>query len=298
MKKSLLSLVLFNMVACAAYAAPSQAFDGQKVGVQTGAMQNQVVGTVDIDSVRKNIDLSGLDDKAIEAIRKKNQQTIGKAVVQSGVDVGDVKTKAPDISNVRLAEPKVPDYINDKELEKQRGMIDLTKITKQYNDALVKDAQKQNKHDSLSDFEVGRAYLFISATIPKTTLEKLLNDAGKYNVAVFLKGNIGDDPLKFAGTQAFMQKLKIDTPPELYIHPDAFKMFKIDKVPALVVAASDAKDRLDEQGCADLSDYDIVYGDLDIAYNLNKIYENASSPDIKDVARQYQKFIKAGAVTQ
>ena len=154
-----------------------------------------------------------------------------------------------------------------------------------------KDSQKGEQGSS--DFAAGRAYLFISSSMPKETMQALLNDAGKLGISVFLNGNIGPDPLKFAGTQAFMNTMKIDTPPELFIHPDAFKMFKIDRVPALVVAASDVQDNLDEQGCAAPADFDIMRGDLSLASNMRKIFENASSPDIKDIARGYMKNISA-----
>ena len=157
----------------------------------------------------------------------------------------------------------------------------------------MKDKNSQNGQTGSSDFAAGRAYLFISASMPKETLEALLNDAGKLGIAVFLNGNIGPDPLKFAGTQAFMNTLKITTPPELFIHPDAFKMFKIERVPALVVAASDVQENLDEQGCAAPTDFDIMRGDLSLASNMRKIFESASSPDIKDIARGYMKNISA-----
>lgn len=291
MKAKLLSVLISSVLLNgAAHAAPVNGENSKRLGTDTTGFENKTVGLIDIEQMRKRAQVPNMSDAELDKIRKTNLGILDEAKVADSEEIPEeVQIKQNQIDNLRLPKPKVPNYVNDKTLENQRGGIDLERITKQYNDALL--ANKKSPADSLSDFEAGRGYLFISATIPKQTLERLLNDAGRLGIAVFLKGNIGPDPLKFAGTQAFMDKLKISTPPELFIHPDAFKMFKIDRVPALVVAASDVKDNLDEQGCADLTDYDIIYGDLKLGYNLTQIFEKASSPDIKDIARGYMKNI-------
>jgi type-F conjugative transfer system pilin assembly protein TrbC len=258
-------------------------------GMSSAFAQNYI----DIDKIKRenpvpNIDIAKAQAEATQLI---NQVKIAdKQVLPEDV------SKRLNIGNIEVPPQKIPDYLKDDKGMRQQQLnnLDLEKLAKKYNDTLLyeKDkAKEQGAKDPVNDFEAGRAYLFISSSIPKATLERLLNDAGKLNISVFLKGNIGDDPLKFQGTQQFMNTMKIETPPELFIHPDAFQMFKIDKVPALVVAASDVKDRLDEQGCAAPEDYDMISGDLKLGSNIEQIFNKASSPDIKDIARYYMKNV-------
>lgn len=247
-------------------------------------------GYIDIERIKRENPVPDVD---IAKQQKEASSIVDRIKVSDKQKLPESVAKRIELGKIEVPPQKTPDYINDKNLNNQLGAIDLERIAKKYNDALLSNKDSQKGEQGSSDFTAGRAYLFISSSMPKETMQALLNDAGKLGISVFLNGNIGPDPLKFAGTQAFMNTMKIDTPPELFIHPDAFKMFKIDRVPALVVAASDVQDNLDEQGCAAPADFDIMRGDLSLASNMRKIFENASSPDIKDIARGYMKNISA-----
>lgn len=247
-------------------------------------------GYIDIERIKRENPVPDVD---IAKQQKEASSIVDRIKVSDKQKLPESVAKRIELGKIEVPPQKTPDYINDKNLNNQLGAIDLERIAKKYNDALLSSKDSQKGGQGSSDFTAGRAYLFISSSMPKETMQALLNDAGKLGISVFLNGNIGPDPLKFAGTQAFMNTMKIDTPPELFIHPDAFKMFKIDRVPALVVAASDVQDNLDEQGCAAPADFDIMRGDLSLASNMRKIFENASSPDIKDIARGYMKNISA-----
>lgn len=244
-------------------------------------------GYIDIEQIKR--------DNPVPEIDLDKQRGEAENALSKYKEVNKPKVPESTLNRLNLGEVKVkkqvtPEILNDKNLKNQLGTIDLEDMAKKYNESMAK--AKQNKPENpAEELVAGKAYLFISASIPKKTLEPLLNDAGRLGISVFLNGNIGPDPLKFAGTQAFMNTMKIDTPPELFIHPDAFKMFKIDKVPALVVSASTVNDNLDEQGCAAPNDFDIIRGDLSVTSNITRIFEQSSSPDIKDIARQYMKKI-------
>lgn len=273
-------LLISSMLACGlmlshTYAAPTKA-----------------TGYIDIEKVKKDNPVPNVN---IAKVQKEAQAIIGQTALPEAAKLPEGVNKRIELGQIEMPPQKIPDYLKDDKAMRNQQLsgLDLEKMAQKYNEALLADKVKksQGPDQGANDFEAGRAYLFISSSIPKQTLENLLNDAGRLNIAVFLKGNIGDDPLKFMGTQKFMNTMKIKTPPELFIHPDAFKMFKIDRVPALVVAASDVKDRLDEQGCAAPEDYDIISGDLKLSANIAEIYEKASSPDIKDIARYYMKYV-------
>ncbi len=259
---------------------------------QTYAAPTKATSYIDIEQVKKDNPVPNVD---IAKVQKEAQGIINQTALPEAAKLPEGVNNRIELGQIEMPPQKIPDYLkDDKAMRKQQlSGLDLEKMAQKYNEALLANKVKksQGPEQGANDFEAGRAYLFVSSSIPKQTLENLLNDAGKLNIAVFLKGNIGDDPLKFMGTQKFMNTMNIKTPPELFIHPDAFQMFKIDRVPALVIAASDVKDRLDEQGCAAPEDYDMISGDLRLSANIAEIYEKASSPDIKDIARYYMKYV-------
>jgi len=286
----ILNVSILTISAILAVSSGHAAKEVSNKAVGTDVSNLKSTGYIDIERIKRENPVPDVD---IAKQQKEASSVIDRIKVSDKQKLPDSVAKRIELGKIEVPPQKTPDYINDKKLNSQLGAIDLERIAKKYNDALLSSKDSQKGEQGSSDFTAGRAYLFISSSMPKETMQALLNDAGKLGISVFLNGNIGPDPLKFAGTQAFMNTMKIDTPPELFIHPDAFKMFKIDRVPALVVAASDVQDNLDEQGCAAPTDYDIMRGDLSLASNMRKIFENASSPDIKDIARGYMKNISA-----
>lgn len=286
----ILNVSILTISAILAVSSGHAAKEVSNKAVGTDVSNLKSTGYIDIERIKRENPVPDVD---IAKQQKEASSVIDRIKVSDKQKLPDSVAKRIELGKIEVPPQKTPDYINDKKLNSQLGAIDLERIAKKYNDALLSSKDSQKGEQGSSDFTAGRAYLFISSSMPKETMQALLNDAGKLGISVFLNGNIGPDPLKFAGTQAFMNTMKIDTPPELFIHPDAFKMFKIDRVPALVVAASDVQDNLDEQGCAAPTDYDIMRGDLSLASNMRKIFESASSPDIKDIARGYMKNISA-----
>jgi len=286
----LLNVSILTISSILAVSSGHAAKEVSNKAVGTDVSNLKSTGYIDIERIKRENPVPDVD---IAKQQKEASSIVDRIKVSDKQKLPESVAKRIELGKIEVPPQKTPDYINDKNLNNQLGAIDLERIAKKYNDALLSSKDSQKGEQGSSDFTAGRAYLFISSSMPKETMQALLNDAGKLGISVFLNGNIGPDPLKFAGTQAFMNTMKIDTPPELFIHPDAFKMFKIDRVPALVVAASDVQDNLDEQGCAAPADFDIMRGDLSLASNMRKIFENASSPDIKDIARGYMKNISA-----
>lgn len=287
MKKLNQTVLAFSLLFAVCNSQAAQDVQSKAVGTDVSNLKS--TGYIDIERIKRENPVPNVD---IAKQQKEASSAIDRIKIAENPALPDVVAKRLELGHIEVPPQKTPDYINDKTLNSQLGAIDLEKIAKQYNDALLNEKDSK-KGQGASDFSAGRAYLFISSSMPKETMQALLNDAGKLGISVFLNGNIGPDPLKFGGTQAYMDTIDIKTPPELFIHPDAFKMFKIDRVPALVVAATNVQDNLDEQGCAAPTDFDIMRGDLSLASNMRKIFESASSPDIKDIARGYMKNISA-----
>lgn len=90
-------------------------------------------------------------------------------------------------------------------------------------------------------------YVFVSESVPISTLKNYLTALGKVNVAFVLRGTVGDAPAQFMPTQVWAQRVlcKLRDTEELQeasdcekgpvdINPNLFRALGIEEVPALV----------------------------------------------------------------
>lgn len=298
MKKALLSIVLFS-TAFAASAQSPNLIDQKSQSKVTKVVDGKVV--VDYDSIRKEY---------TDKVDKPNEELITKEVVAkrdnalSKIKVLSKVENLPTIEqkselNADKIKPLPPQTIPDIEKVKQRNHIptnkpykgfDIEDMMTKYHDAAKPQIPEISDSDQF-EFVSGRAYLFVSASIPKPVMKSLLEEAGRLGVVVLFNGVIGDNPLHFKETQAYLTGLKLRNYVDVKIHPPAFEKFKITQVPAVVVASENVDARLDEQGCADPRDYDILKGDIKVGWSVEKIYTDSRSDEIKAVAERYMKAI-------
>jgi conjugal transfer pilus assembly protein TrbC len=104
--------------------------------------------------------------------------------------------------------------------------------------------------------------VFVSFSMPTEVITELSRQAKQYGATMMLRG-FADDSL--VRTQQMVQAVNVGGA-GWQINPDAFKIFKIDTVPAVVLATGDANSIL-EQGCAKPANYVAVTGNqsLDVA---------------------------------
>ena len=297
MKKTILSLALLSMAFTTVAQTPNMIDPNSKTKF-TKVVDGKVV--VDYENVRKEFTdkVDKPDEELItkEVIERRDAGVRGIEAV-AGVELPKIETKSE--LNVEKIKPLPPQTIPDMERIKQKNHIptdkpyqgiDLEKMMTQYHEA----AQPKKPEISDSDqfeFVSGRAYLFVSASIPKEAMKSLLEEAGRLGVVVLFNGVIGENPLHFKETQTYLSGLKLRNYVDVKIHPPAFEKFKITQVPAIVVASEDVDARLDEQGCADPRDFDIIKGDIKVGWSIEKIYTDSQSDDIKKVAERYMKAI-------
>ncbi|MFY9270809.1 MAG: type-F conjugative transfer system pilin assembly protein TrbC [Candidatus Manganitrophaceae bacterium] len=145
-----------------------------------------------------------------------------------------------------------------------------------------------------------RIYLFISSTMPMTTLRNYANDLGLFsdpNIQIVMRGMVGG--MKYVQpTTEFVSKITVkDThcklfreecavhPVNVFADPFLFRRYRIDRVPAVVyVRGLSVIDPIMSEGPeenAKMDDYHIIYGDSSLEYVLKKIYQetNAASLD-------------------
>lgn len=297
MKKTILSLALLSMVFTTVAQTPNMIDPNSKTKF-TKVVDGKVV--VDYENVRKEFTdkVNKPDEELItkEVIERRDAGVRGIEAV-AGVELPRIETKSE--LNVEKIKPLPPQTIPDMERIKQKNHIptnkpyqgfDLEKMMTEYHEAAQPKKPEISDNDQF-EFVSGRAYLFVSASIPKNAMKNLLEEAGRLGVVVLFNGVIGENPLHFKETQAYLTSLKLRNYVDVKIHPPAFEKFKITQVPAIVVASEDVDARLDEQGCADPRDFDIIKGDIKVGWSIEKIYTDSKSDDIKKVAERYMKAI-------
>lgn len=297
MKKTILSLALLSMAFTTVAQTPNMIDPNSKTKF-TKVVDGKVV--VDYENVRKEFTdkVDKPDEELItkEVIERRDAGVRGIEAV-AGVELPKIETKSE--LNVEKIKPLPPQTIPDMERIKQKNHIptdkpyqgfDLEKMMTQYHEAAQPKKPEISDNDQF-EFVSGRAYLFVSASIPKEAMKNLLEEAGRLGVVVLFNGVIGENPLHFKETQAYLSSLKLRNYVDVKIHPPAFEKFKITHVPAIVVASEDVDARLDEQGCADPRDFDIIKGDIKVGWSIEKIYTDSKSDDIKKVAERYMKAI-------
>jgi len=109
--------------------------------------------------------------------------------------------------------------------------------------------------------------IFVSFSMPRESLLRIVEQSEKTGARLVFRGIKGDKMTRMGEEVA---SLLGNHRVEALIHPPAFTQFKVNQVPALVIAQSDAGDVLDN-GCAQTDRYVKVTGDVSQDYALDYI---------------------------
>lgn len=121
--------------------------------------------------------------------------------------------------------------------------------------------------------------IFVSMSMPVQMLEQYAAQAKRFNAVLMMRGFVGD---KLSETRATLQRLN-KSGAQWEISPEPFVQFKIDKVPAIVMATADSESVL-EDGCARPETYTAIFGDLPVHDALDKMALRAQ-PQIAAMAK-------------
>lgn len=158
----------------------------------------------------------------------------------------------------------------------ERSGIDLESLAKRYE-----GKASARKTDGLM--------VFASFTMPELTLKKLIADANRAGGVVVLRG-FKDGSLK--NTAEAVSKLG-EAAGNVQINPEAFKKYRINAVPAVVLVKPDGQELVDDEGCALPDNYVMVAGDVGLGYALDDISQR--SLEFGEIATRYGRPLKGGA---
>lgn len=107
--------------------------------------------------------------------------------------------------------------------------------------------------------------IFVSTSMPDSMLKNFAWQAREFGAVLMMRGFVDD---KMSSTKDRLSK--IDPEANWEINPEPFKTFRIDKVPAIVVADA-TNTSVTEDGCAVPTAFTSVFGDITVASALDKI---------------------------
>lgn len=123
---------------------------------------------------------------------------------------------------------------------------------------------------SLCRAEGSSILLFTSFSVPKESLKGWMRTGAMIHAPMVIRGLVNNS---FKETVLKMGELTQDNRGGIQLDPTLFERYKIDKVPAIVV--TNTSKCSPNQSC--IEDYDVIYGDVTLAYALQKIADLGDS---------------------
>ena len=114
--------------------------------------------------------------------------------------------------------------------------------------------------------------IFISLSMPEEAIKGYAKQAKDYGATLMIRGFVDD---KLSATRVAASRLDA-IGAAWQVNPQAFTKFKVNKVPAIVLATSESSS-LTEEGCAPTGTYSQLYGDVQVGFALNKFYEKSQA---------------------
>lgn len=129
---------------------------------------------------------------------------------------------------------------------------------------------------------------FASLSMPKESLKKLVTDVTSVGGAVVFRGFKDGNYMEMAKAVAQIGVKSAN----IQINPTAFKQYKVEAVPAIVLVKPGAGESLDEEGCVLPENHTKVTGDVSLIHALELIEKEDKS--FSSIAQRYLSFIKGG----
>lgn len=195
-----------------------------------------------------------------------------------------------------------PEWVKaQKKAEEQRKAFDQVKIPEQNNLPNIQVgkfsnidvsqiADRYKKRVEAEKKSVTGVIGFVSFSMPDASIKKIIADTLKVNGTVLFIGFKNND---FKETAKEIRRLDIRKG-NIQINPNAFKQYKIDVVPSIVLVKANADETLDNEGCVFPEKYSKVVGDVSLDYAL-EIMEKEEKGELKQLANNYLKNLRGKA---
>lgn len=234
--------------------------------------------------------------------------TASNAIAESVVIDDAIKKIAEKASQVKITPDmleRVESLVRHIESDEYKNtMLPMRQLAKntvdiENNPLITDNIKKQMKQQTITG---DRLYVFISSSVPKSTLRNYAEDIAKIKNAVFvLRGFIGGgsqvkptarfvndvlkkDPLcEGAGCEMWKVELQID--------PILFNRYNIKKVPAVAFAEDthfDGYCSVNEIELSEQSNDLVVYGDSSLNYVLNYMYQETGKKGLNVLAQRLE----------
>jgi type-F conjugative transfer system pilin assembly protein TrbC len=115
--------------------------------------------------------------------------------------------------------------------------------------------------------------IFVSLSMPANMLEQYAAQAKRFGATLIMRGFVND---RLSDTKVALQRLN-KAGAAWQISPEPFIHFKIDKVPAIVVATAESAS-ITEEGCAAPETFTAVFGDMSVHAALDHMSLRATKP--------------------
>lgn len=131
--------------------------------------------------------------------------------------------------------------------------------------------------------------VFVSFSMPPESLQRVVEQSEKTGAQIVFRGFAGNTMMEMSKRVA---KLIGNHRVEVSVNPSAFTQFKVSTVPALVIALPTAGEGLDNNGCAQPTQYVKVTGDVGQDYALDMIERR--SPAFARAAQLFSRRLVGG----
>lgn len=149
--------------------------------------------------------------------------------------------------------------------------VDVSKIADRYKKRV--EAEKKSVTGVIG---------FVSFSMPDESIKKIIADTLKVNGTVLFIGFKNND---FKETAKEIRRLDIKKG-NIQINPNAFKQYRIDVVPSIVMVKANADEKLDGEGCVFPEKYSKVVGDVSLDFAL-EVMEREEKGELKQLANNY-----------
>jgi len=215
---------------------------------------------------------------------------IAASIVYSVSSVAWAQAVLPSDGDMRLARQRMEEALKGMESARVANPLSVPKT-----DALPKPVAKSPDISQIAESyrrmsppmaampsDIPELMVFVSFSMPKETLERIVAQSEKSGAVLVLRGLKGNS-LSRMGEEltALVGKRNVTA----IVHPPAFKQFKVAQVPALVIARAAQATKIGNDGCATPASYIKVDGDVGQDYALDLIERQA--PTWAEAARRY-----------
>lgn len=213
------------------------------------------------------------------------------AILMASFSVNSAWAQAalPTDYDMRLARQRMEEALKGAGLPKEmnRSSVPLIEalpkpVAKSPDLAKMAESYRQFPAATAKSADTLELMIFVSFSIPKETLERIVIQSEKSGAVLVLRGLKGNSLTRMGEELASLVGKRNVT---AIIHPPAFKQFKVTQVPALVLARPSQATKIGEDGCASPTSFIKIDGDVTQDYALDLI--ERQSPAWADAARRY-----------